>query len=89
MSGGSMNYLYSKILDAEFNCHTSERIAFKKHLQLIAYALHDIEWVDSGDYSAGDENEAIMRCISKSDVLASIREDVKDMLSEASKFLEE
>jgi hypothetical protein len=25
--------------------------------------MHDIEWVDSGDYSDGDEHEAIKACL--------------------------
>ena len=64
MSGGSMNYLYSKIEYADFPTDTPEREAFAKHLKLVAKALHDIEWVDSADYGPGDENEAIRACLS-------------------------
>lgn len=64
MSGGSMNYLYSKIeCDGIFTQNTPERKALAKHLKKICRALHDIEWVDSGDYSEGDENEAIRKCL--------------------------
>lgn len=64
MSGGSMNYLYSKVLhDSEFPLDTPERIAFAEHLKLVAKALHDIEWVDSGDYGPGDESAAILACL--------------------------
>ena len=63
MSGGSMDYLYRKIQDAEFELNTSERIAFKQHLQLVAEACKAIEWVDSGDNSEGSEIEAIVDCI--------------------------
>ena len=63
MSGGSMNYLYAKLAYAEFDENTPERIAFAKHLKLVAEALHDIEWVDSGDYGPGRENEAILKCL--------------------------
>lgn len=66
MSGGSMNYLYSKVLHcADFPLDTPERIAFAAHLKLVAQALHDIEWVDSGDYGPGDENAAIRACLSE------------------------
>ena len=66
MSGGSMNYLYSKVLhQSDFPCDTPEREAFAKHLKLVAQALHDIEWVDSGDYGPGDENTAIRACLSQ------------------------
>lgn len=63
MSGGSMDYLYSKVQSAEFRQHTPERAAFAKHLELVAKALHDIEWVDSSDYGPGRENAAIRACI--------------------------
>ena len=63
MSGGSMNYLYSKIQDAEFDLTTPERIAFKRHLNLVAEACKAIEWVDSGDNSEGSEIEFIAKCI--------------------------
>lgn len=65
MSGGSMNYLYSKLeYDANFDMDTPERRAFAKHLKLVAKALHDIEWVDSGDYGPGGDTEAIRACLS-------------------------
>jgi hypothetical protein len=64
MSGGSMNYLYSKLeWGANFDTNTPERKAFMAHLVKVAKALHDIEWVDSGDYVPGDENDAIRACI--------------------------
>lgn len=73
MSGGSMDYLYAKVLDASFSTTTPERRAFAKHLQKVAKALRAIEWNDSCD---GDESEheSIMACITKSDV---IKESVK------------
>jgi hypothetical protein len=63
MSGGSMDYLYSKVEDASFRTHTPERKAFAAHLVKVANALHDIEWVDSNDYGEGDENKAIRACL--------------------------
>jgi hypothetical protein len=66
MSGGSMNYLYSKLeWGADFEPNTPERVAFAEHLKLVIKALHDIEWVDSGDYGPGDETEAILNCLGK------------------------
>ena len=32
---------------------------FVGHLELVARAMHDIEWIDSGDYGPGDEIEAL------------------------------
>jgi hypothetical protein len=69
MSGGSMNYLYRTLLDANFPTNTPERLAFRRHLDLVAHALKDIEWVDSGDSGPGDENEAIRACLSDGAVL--------------------
>lgn len=54
MSGGSMDFLYQKVKDAEFNLNSPERIAFHKHLQKVSEALKAIEWNDSGD---GDDDE--------------------------------
>lgn len=63
MSGGSMDYLYSRVRYAEFTTETPERKAFAEHLQLVADALRAIEWVDSGDWGPGDENEPIRACL--------------------------
>lgn len=74
MSGGSMNYIYSRIeVDVSFEKNTPERKAFDEHLKLIINALHDIEWVDSGDYAKGDETAAIRACI----VNETLRQDAK------------
>jgi len=62
VSGGSMNYLYGKVEEAEFKPSTPLRRAFREHLKLVAKALRAIEWNDSGD---GDstEDEAIRACL--------------------------
>lgn len=74
MSGGSMNYLYARLDYAKFDADTPERRAFKRHLALVAKALHDIEWVDSGDSAPGDENAAIRACLSDGAVLEAVIE---------------
>jgi hypothetical protein len=38
-----------------------KRKAFKKLMALVAKAAHEIEYVDSGDCSPGDEHKAIDR----------------------------
>ena len=84
MSGGSMNYLYSRLeYDATFHTNTPERVALKKHLEKVSKALHDIEWVDSGDYGPGDEYESIRACIGNGAVLNAAIE----MAHEAAKTL--
>jgi len=63
MSGGTYNYASFKL--QEFTDALSvatkdpRRVAFRELLILVTEAMHDIEWVDSGDYSEGDEYEAI------------------------------
>jgi len=69
MSGGSYNYAYRTVEDAAYdireradqNCPDSLglRIALADHLLLVAAAMKAIEWVDSCDWGAGDENAAI------------------------------
>ena len=76
MSGGSMDYLYSKIQymlesyeDDDGNLMKDspipERREFAAHLELVAKALREIEWVDSGDDAPGSEFDAIMEVLRK------------------------
>lgn len=82
MSGGSMNYLYSKIeYDATFARDTPERKAFAKHLVKVAKALHDIEWVDSADYGPGDDTEAIRACLGDGLILESAIEQAEEAVN--------
>jgi hypothetical protein len=57
MSGGSMDYLYIKVEEADFEESTPQRRAFREHLKAVAKALRAIEWNDSGD---GDDEENIL-----------------------------
>ena len=82
MSGGSMNYLYSRLeYEATFSTNTPERMAFKRHLVKVAKALHDIEWVDSGDSGPGDESAAIRACLQPDAVLFTLVEQAKDVMA--------
>lgn len=72
-----MDYLYYKVQDAAFRADTPQRRAFRVHLQLVAQALHDIEWVDSGDCSSGDENKAIMACLGPNAVLEQLLKEAQ------------
>ena len=72
-----MEYIYQRVRDIHFVTNTPERRAFLAHLLKVAEALHDIEWVDSGDYSFGDEHAAILDCIGQSAVLAQTIKDAK------------
>lgn len=63
MSGGSWNYLCDKIAEASTRlCESDDqlRVLFGEHLAEVSRAMHAIEWVDSADYSPGDEYDAIL-----------------------------
>lgn len=63
MSGGAYQYVHFQIENIELQEKSDpRRMAFQKLLKLIAEAMHDIEWVDSGDMGAGDEHKAIDAC---------------------------
>ena len=76
MSGGSHDYLTHRIndmaTDSRLTKGTPLRRAFAKHLELIAKAAHDIEWVDSGDYGPGDEDAAIRAVLGEHAELAEL-----------------
>jgi len=66
MSGGSWDYLYYDINDVADTLIKDKdplRKAFGKKMKLIAEAIHDIEWVNSGDYENGEEVEAIKKAM--------------------------
>lgn len=67
MSGGFYEYadykLRSFIGEFAAEANTPLRKAFLTHLIDVAEAIHDIEWVDSGDYGPGDENESIKKVL--------------------------
>ena len=73
-----MNYFYSKLLwECDFPEDTPLRRAFSHHLVKVAAALKAIEWVDSGDWVPGDEDDAILAVLgSGREVLESLKEIV-------------
>lgn len=61
-----MDYLCFRVSDVGHELHSSGdplRAMFGKHLLAVADALHDIEWVDSGDTLPGDEHAAIRKVL--------------------------
>lgn len=71
-----MDYLSYKLLNASFRETTPERRALRKHLKLVAEALHKIEWSDSGDGADG-ESEAIRACLTPGAVLVAALEQAR------------
>jgi len=77
-----MDYIYLRLSDANFTCDTIERKAFAAHMIKVAKALHDIEWVDSGDYGPGDDSEAIRACLAPGMALEAAIEQAKKAAEE-------
>jgi len=74
MSGSSLDYVCYKLEEATGTIRMSELPiyqAFADHLDKVAKALHDVEWVISGDNGEGTEYKAIRSVITKSDELES------------------
>jgi hypothetical protein len=90
MSGGSMNYAYVHVENAigDFKGDTPYRRAFKVHLEKVAKAMKDIEWVDSCDCAEGTENAAIMECIDSSDILKTEISRAESVLSDLKAAIE-
>ena len=80
MSGGSYNYFCYRAEEVanEIRTTTPLRRAFVTHLKKVAKAMHDIEWVDSGDNSPGDEDAAILNCLGKSGPALVLAEAIKE-----------
>ena len=86
MSGGSLDYVCYKVDDAidtiEKRATTVLQKAFAKHLKDVAKALHDLEWVYSGDYSDGDDVEALRKVVNKEMELEAATNDARIALKQ-------
>lgn len=93
MSGGSYDYACHRVDDfiEEFEKNTRDdplRIAFLAHLRKVGKAMHDIEWVDSGDYGDGDEHEAIKACLDLTSLSETLKETLRERLTSLAAMLE-
>ena len=86
MSGGSLDYVCYKVDDAidtiEKRATTVLQKAFAKHLKDVAKALHDLEWVYSGDYSDGHDVEALRKVVNKEMELEAATNDARTALKQ-------
>ena len=86
MSGGSLDYVCYKVDDAidtiEKRATTVLQKAFAKHLKDVAKALHDLEWVYSGDYSEGQEVESLRKVVNKEMELKAATEQAEFALKQ-------
>lgn len=95
MSGGSYDYSCFRVndmaQDTRIKFGSPLRRAFGKHLELVSEAMRMVEWVDSSDYSPGDENEAIKRVLqpgAEISALVEMANEVREQLDEAISRLE-
>ena len=85
MSGGSYDYACytlrnNFIEEFEKNLNNDTlRIAFLDHLLKVEKAMHDIEWVDTGDYGDGDEHEAILSCLAPTGIDETVKTTIRDI----------
>jgi hypothetical protein len=79
MSGGSLDYACHRVRDmadaVEAQATTPLHRAFADHLRKVETALHDLEWVWSGDTMPGDETAALRAVVSPGAVLSRALSD--------------
>lgn len=92
MSGGSLNYVYSRVQDAATEvagkAETPLHRAFAVHLMKVSQALHDLEWVWSADYGEGREVAAIEACLTPGATLEAATVRAQDAMRELQLELE-
>lgn len=93
MSGGSYEYAYRRVEDMAGEIRdrnpSALRRAFAAHLDLVAKAMHDVEWVDSCDYGKGAEEAAIRAVLGTATealVLSEIRDEARRIMDELAKW---
>lgn len=82
MSGGSLDYVYSRVQDAADRIKGDDRPmyrAFAKHLILVADALHAVEWEYSSDYAKGEAEADIKKVLGDSQQQRHLEEILTDM----------
>lgn len=93
MSGGSYDYAYVRVQDMAESLSGKDsnprRRAFAKLLLKVSHAMKAIEWVDSCDWSAGDENGPIDECLKRADVFEAERENLEQAVESAKRTLAE
>lgn len=92
MSGGSYEYFHYRIEEvakeiAMRHSRSAPHRAFAALLMKVAKAMHDVEWVDSGDMGPGDDLEAIQACLSNTDELQAAVEQAKEAMISLEKAL--
>lgn len=94
MSGGSYDYVCYKIDEAAdqlVNQACPERRALGHLMHKIGKAMHDIEWVDSCDYTKGDEMASIREVLNgvHKQPLELLMDDAKQLISDLRRFTDQ
>lgn len=91
MSGGSLDYVCYRLDDAidtiERRATTTLHKAFAQHLKDVAKALHDLEWVLSGDYGEGQEINSLRKVVNKEMELKAATEQAEFALKQLKEVL--
>lgn len=81
MSGGSWEYVYHKfqeIGDALLESKCCHRRVLGAKILVMAHAMKAIEWVDSGDFSAGADIEPIKKALGGEAEALVLQEQIKE-----------
>ena len=85
MSGGSYDYAYTHVndfvwgMEAHGRVLTPARRALKEVLEKASDAMHAVEWVDSGDYAPGDEDDEIAALLTTAAIVAREFDKAKEV----------
>jgi hypothetical protein len=92
MSGGSLDYFYSRLEDCADSIlgrsHRPKHIAFAQHLRRCATAAKDLEWEFSGDCGEGSADAAIDAVVTPQFEGIAVRDMVEEMVKQAQLTLE-
>ena len=86
MSGGSLDYVYSRVEDAAMKvsakAETTLHRAFAAHLHKVAKALKDMEWMLSCDTAEGSEEPAIRAVLHEGAEIEAATEQARKALAD-------
>jgi hypothetical protein len=87
VSGGSWDYFYSRLEDVAgrlIDSQQADRRALGRMLMKASEALHDIEWVDSGDYGPGDDKATIAAALGGPRAAAAL--ELQELIAEGQRI---
>ena len=91
MSGGSWDYFTLKCKEVAVRLDMEKsplRRALGAHMHLIAAAMHDIEWADSGDIDNDRERGTIKAALSGEAITKKLTDDARDVIAELKSIID-